>query len=100
MLEAAFTITDWLDMVGLYFVMSYLRDLQLVTLVRTLIIVGETLGAHEVVVGRGRGDDVSVTGDLTSESFDGTSHCLPTHYSATCTKSIVLRRLLYLGRSR
>ena len=75
MLEAAFTITDWLDMVGLYFVMSYLRDLQLVTLVRTLIIVGETLGAHEVVVGRGRGDDVAVAGDLAGEALHGAGHC-------------------------
>lgn len=38
-------------------------------------VVGEGFGACELVVGRGRGDDVALAGDLAGEAGDGAGHC-------------------------
>ena len=50
---------------------DYLVDLVLVPAVRVGGVVLERLGAGEVVVGRGGGDDVALPGYLTGEAGDG-----------------------------
>lgn len=54
---------------------SDLFDLPGVALVGAGDVVGQGLGAGEVVVGRRRGDDVALAGDLAGEAGDGASHC-------------------------
>lgn len=50
---------------------GYFGDLPLVALVCAGAIVGEGLGAGELVVGGRRGDDVALAGYLAGEAGDG-----------------------------
>lgn len=54
---------------------AYLFNLPGVALVGAGDIVGQGLWAGEVMVGRGRGDDVALSCDLAGEAGDGAGHC-------------------------
>lgn len=50
---------------------AYLLHLPLVPLVRARHVVGQSLGASEVMIRAGGGDDVALAGDLAGEAGDG-----------------------------